>query len=97
VSPRSSLRALLAEERRAVESLAHSRTTLARIVERANIILAVDDGPLCTSAIARELSISRPTVYTWVERFNAQAPDGPLDQPLHDLPVGAYICLNKLD
>ena len=86
MSPRSSLRALLPEERQTVESLAHSRTTEARIVERAKIILAHDDG-LGPSAIARKLGVSRPNVYTWVKRFNAQGPDGLLDQPRSGRPA----------
>jgi hypothetical protein len=39
------------------------------------------------SATTRKLSISRPTDYTWTERFNAQDRDALLDQPLHDHPV----------
>ncbi len=86
MSPRSSLRALLPEE---LKQSSHSPTPgpLRRgSFERATIILAHDDG-LGPSAIARKLGVSRPTVYTWVKRFNAQGPDGLLGQPRSGRPA----------
>src|SRR4051812_5248408 len=74
------LRELSPEERQAVEDLARSRTAPARSVERARIIEAAARGRR-TAAVARELGVSRPTVYTWVRRYNAQGLDG-----LHDMP-----------
>jgi transposase len=80
MSRRIFLRALTPEERQAVESLAHSRTAEARAVERARIILAAAEG-LNPSDAARRLGVSRPMIYTWIKRFNAQGPYGLQDQP----------------
>ena len=80
MSPHSSLRRLTPKERQAVQALASSRTAEARLVERSSIIAlaAEKHGP---SQIARELGVSRPTVYTWVRRFNSQGLEGLYDQP----------------
>ena len=78
--PKVTLRELTPEERQRVEELARSRTAPARAVERARIIAAAAQGRR-TAAIARELGVSRPTVYTWVRRFNLQGITG-----LHDMP-----------
>ena len=58
-----SLRELTTEERQALEQLAHSRTAQARLVERAQILLAIADGQR-PGQIAQQLGRSRPTVYT---------------------------------
>jgi transposase len=71
---------LTPEERQAVEALTRSRTAEARTVARAKIILAADDG-LGPSAAAVRLGTSRPTISTWIKRFNAQGPYGLQDQP----------------
>jgi transposase len=86
MSPRIFLRVLTPDERQTVEALAHSRTAEARTVERARIILAADDG-LNPSDAARQTGFSRPTVYTWIKRFNAQGPYGLLDQPRSGRPA----------
>jgi transposase len=65
------LRELTSEERHALEQLAHSRAAQARLVERARILLAVADGRR-PSRVAKVLGLSRPTVYTWIHRFNQQ-------------------------
>src|SRR5512135_114040 len=75
-----SLRELTAAERRALEQLAHSRTTQARLVERAQILLAIADGRR-PSQIAKQLGVSRPTVYTWIHRFHEQGLHGLEDRP----------------
>jgi transposase len=74
------LRELTAEERQALEQLAASRTAQARFVERARILLALDEGRP-PSQVAQELGVSRPTVYTWLHRFNDQGLAGLEDQP----------------
>jgi transposase len=86
MSRKISLRVLTPEERQAVEDLAHSRTAEARTVERARIILAAADG-LNPSDAARQTGLSRPTVYTWIKRFNAQGPYGLQDQPRSGRPA----------
>jgi transposase len=75
-----SLRELTAEERQALEQLARSRTAQARLVERAQILLAIADGRR-PSQVANELGVSRPTVYTWIHRFNEQGLRGLEDRP----------------
>ena len=51
-----------------LESWARSTSLRAGLVERARIVLAVAEGE-GTSAVARRLSVSRPTVIKWRERF----------------------------
>jgi transposase len=75
-----SLRELTPEECMTLERLAHSRTAEARLVERAQIILATLHGER-PSAIARRLHLTRPTVYTWIHRFNACGVAGLQDRP----------------
>ena len=75
-----SLRELTMEERHALEQLAHSRTAQARLVERAQILLAVAEGRR-PRQIAKDLGLSRPTVYTWIHRFNEQGLHGLEDRP----------------
>src|SRR5512143_2240971 len=74
------LRELTPEERQALEYLAASRTAHARFVERAQILLAIAEGRR-PSHVAKDLGISRPTVYTWIRRFHAQGLHGLEDQP----------------
>src|SRR5512142_1158988 len=74
------LRELTPEERQALEYLAASRTAQARFVERAQILLAIAEGRR-PSHVAKDLGISRPTVYTWIHRFHAQGLHGLEDQP----------------
>lgn len=75
-----SLREPTPEERQALEQLATSRTAQARLVERAQILLAVAEGRGATE-IARDLGVSRPTVYTWIHRFNEHGLAGLADRP----------------
>src|SRR5512143_3437836 len=75
-----SLRELTAEERHALKQLAHSRTAPARLVERAQILRAIADGRR-PSQVAKQLGLSRPTVYTWIHRFNEQGLHGMEDRP----------------
>jgi transposase len=65
------LRDLTAEERLAVEKLAHSRTALARQVERARIIWRASRGA-SPPVIAAALSIDAETVRRRIRRFNAE-------------------------
>jgi transposase len=74
------LRELTTEERSALEQLAHSRTAQARLVERAQLLLAVAEGRR-PSQVAKDLGLSRPTVYTWIHRFNEQGTHGLEDRP----------------
>src|SRR5215204_2247349 len=68
------------EERQALEQLASSRTAQARLVERARILLAIAEGRGATE-VARDLGVSRPTVYTWIHRFNEHGLAGLADRP----------------
>src|SRR4051794_3955592 len=74
------LRVPTAEERHALAPLARARTAQARLVERAQILLAIADGQR-PSQVARQLGLSRPTVYTWIHRFNEQGLHGLGDRP----------------
>jgi len=58
------------EDRTVLESWTRSSTVPAGRVERARIVLAVADGA-GTSAAARSLGVSRPTVIKWRDRFVA--------------------------
>jgi transposase len=64
-----SLRDLTTEERSALERLAHSRTSPARLVERARVVLAVLEGER-VAALAQRLECTVATVYLWLHRFN---------------------------
>ncbi len=74
------LRELTADERTALAKLARSRTAETRLVERAQIILAVADGER-PSHTAQRLQMTRVTVYTWIKRLNAGGINGLHDQP----------------
>src|SRR4051794_5485524 len=74
------LREPSADERRALEQLAASRTAQARLVERARILLAIADGRR-PSQVAGDLGVCKPTVYTWIHRFNDRGLGGLEDQP----------------
>lgn len=80
------LRELTADERTALEKLARSRTAETRLVERAQIILAVADGER-PSHTAERLQITRKTVYTWIKRFDTNGIDGLYDQPRSGRPA----------
>ena len=59
---------LRAAERAGLEALVRSGKTPQRVMTRARIVLASADGT-AINAIAHELSVSRPTVYLWRDRF----------------------------
>ena len=65
------LRELTAEEASAVESLARSRTAVARRVERARIVLRASRGET-PPAIAAALGLDAETVRRRIRRFNAE-------------------------
>ena len=65
------LRALAAEERSAVETLARSRTAPARRVERARVVLRASRGET-PPAIAAALGLDAETVRRRIRRFNAE-------------------------
>jgi transposase len=75
-----SMRDLTTEERAAVERLAHSRTSAARLVERARVVLAALDGER-VSAIAERFHITAASVYLWLHRFNDGSLAGLADKP----------------
>jgi len=68
------------EDRATLEYWTRCSTVSAGHVERARIVLAIADGA-GTSATARSLGVSRPTVIKWRERFLALGVDGLNDQP----------------
>ena len=74
------LRELTAEERSAVDRLAHSRTAPARQVERARIIWSAGQGE-GVPAIAERLRLDAYTVRGWIHRFNAEGLAGLEDRP----------------
>ena len=81
-----SLRDLTTDERVAVERLAHSRTSPARLVERARVVLAVLEGErVC--AIAEGFQCTVTTVYLWVHRFNDAGLAGLEDKPRKGRPA----------
>src|SRR3954463_16831038 len=76
----SSLLMLSDADRATLESWTRSSTVRAAHCERARIVLAIADGA-GTSATARMLGVSRPTVIKWRERFAAHGLAGLDDQP----------------
>src|SRR3954447_17618550 len=68
------------EDRSTLEYWTRCSTVSAGHVERARIVLAIADGA-GTSATARSLGVSRPTVIKWRERFLALGLDGLDDRP----------------
>ena len=80
------LRPLSPEEHDTIEKLAHSRTTAARLVERARSILLADQGHR-VSAIAQQLHLTALTVRTWLKRFNAAGLAALTDQPRSGRPA----------
>ena len=69
-----------AEQRTELMSLARSRTEQARLVERAEIILACLDGKR-NDEVSRELGVRPNTVGVWRKRFAARGMAGLRDQP----------------
>ena len=67
------------DDRAELVSWTRSRTLPASRVERARIVLAVADGD-GTSAAARRVGVSRPTVIKWRDRFLADGVSGLADE-----------------
>jgi len=80
------LRQLSPQEHDTIATLAHSRTTAARLVERARIILLADPGHR-VPAIAQQLHLTAITVRTWLKRFNAAGLAAFTDQPRAGCPA----------
>ena len=70
---------LSADDRAELVCWTRSRTLPASRVERARIVLAVADGD-GTSAAARRVGVSRPTVIKWRDRFLADGVSGLADE-----------------
>jgi len=68
------------EDRPTLESWTRSTSVRAGLATRARIVLAAAAGE-GTSAIARHLGVSRPTVIQWRDRYEAEGLDGLLDAP----------------
>jgi transposase len=68
------------DDRVTLESWARSTSLRAGLVERARIVLAAGDGK-GTTTIARHLSVSRPTVIKWRDRYAMAGLDGLGDAP----------------
>lgn len=68
------------EERTALARLAHSRTTAARLVERARVVWAALQGER-VDGIAARFHVTAATVYLWLHRFNDHGVAGLEDQP----------------
>ena len=67
------------EDRATLRSWTRSRTLAAGRAERARIVLSVADGA-GTSAVARQVGVSRPTVIKWRDRFAAHGLAGLEDE-----------------
>ena len=66
------------EDRATLERWARSSSVRAGLVTRAKIVLLAGEGQ-GTSSIARHLGVSRPTVISWRERYDARGLDGLFD------------------
>jgi transposase len=75
-----------AEDRATLEALIRSRTTEARAVERARIVLASLEGKEIQQ-VARDLKVSVPTVSKWRQRFALFGLRGLSDRPRPGKPV----------
>ena len=67
------------EDRATLASWTRARTQSAGRAERARIVLAVADGA-GTTAAARQVGVSRPTVIKWRDRFAAHGLEGLEDE-----------------
>ena len=68
------------DDRAELESWLRSSTRAAGLVERARIVLAVAGGA-GTTAVARQVGVSRPTVIKWRDRFARDGVAGLRDEP----------------
>src|ERR1700736_3924348 len=74
------------EDKASLVALTKSRTTEARAVERARIILACLEGKEIQQ-VARELNISVPSVFKWRQRFSLWGARGLRDRSRPGKPV----------
>jgi transposase len=68
-------------QRRTLRRWIEAKTTPQYVVERARIVLLAADGR-SNGSIAQELSVSRPTVLLWSNRFATEGPDALTDLKL---------------
>ena len=80
MAARVPLRPMSAEEPQALDDLLRTRTAPVRLVQRARIARAAADGR-SAPAIAAAVGCSRPTVYAWIRRLNAQGLAGLEERP----------------
>ena len=80
MAARVTLRTMTSEEQQAIAALLGSRTAPVRLVERARIVREAADGR-SAPAIASAVGCSRPTVYSWIRRFNDQGMAGLQERP----------------
>ena len=73
------IRAMTTEEEQALRALAHSRTTEARLRDRARLCWLAREGQR-VSAIKAALGVADGTVRLWITRFNADGLDGLRDR-----------------
>jgi len=71
---------LTGEEKRALESLANSRTAAYRKVQRARLVLLAAEG-MTNTAIAQEVGLRRSRVVQWRKRFIGEGVAGLEDRP----------------
>src|SRR5262245_58176848 len=74
------VRPLSAEEAAKVERLARSQTAPVRLARRDWVVKLSAEGATAP-AIARRLGMSEKMARQWVERFNAEGPEGLDDRP----------------
>ena len=83
---RVELRPPTEEERSKLERLSRSRIAAQGLVERAQIILLLDQGQK-PADVAREVRRSVPMVYHWLHRFNERGMTGLEDAPRRGRPL----------
>lgn len=66
---------LSATDRRRLEAIASDRKRPEKYIERARVVLA-SAGGRPVQHVAKEISVSRPMVWRWQQRFAEQGPDG---------------------
>jgi transposase len=82
------LRTLTTEEEKSIRRLARSRTTSARLVQRAKIIESMHEDPdLPATRAAQRVGLSIPMGPIWVRRFNAEGAAGLEDKPRSGKPA----------
>src|SRR3954453_17002007 len=71
--------ALTDADREELERLTRSSSVRAGLVQRARIVLLAADG-LSNTAIAERVGVSRPTVISWRDRYQARGVEGLADE-----------------